>query len=200
MYWNKVSTVALAFLALVSWASAQGVIDDQGSGTVNHNYFAALQNNELRNLLMTVRNYHLKPCPHSPGGVYEDIAKGRYDYAKSDLIYILERFVNDPAALQLMTPVSRALNQSAWAIERFEYALRLYPNYALTHAQYGAHLVEVGELTAGVERLERAVNMDPKLVAGYVWLSKAYSKQGKPDSARDAANKAKELGYKGGAL
>ena len=182
---------------LISSAVGQGLIDDRGEGTGNHNYFATQQNAELKHLLVQVETYHLKPCPHGAGGVYEDLAKGRYDYMKGDLTYILERFVNHPTALQLMTPVARALKESSWPIERFEYALRWYPSYALTHAQYGAYLIEIGDLTAAIEKLETAIKKDPKLIAGYVWLSKAYSKQGNADLARQAAEKARELGYKG---
>jgi predicted Zn-dependent protease len=197
MYWCKISLIGFMIFGVVSSAVPQGFIDDRGEGSANHNYFAAGQNKELKHLLHLVETYHLKPCPHSPGGVYEDMAKGRYDYMKGDLTYILERFVNHPTALQLMTPVARATKQTGWPIERYEYALRLYPNYAITHAQYGAYLAEIGDVAAGIEKLETAVKMDPKLIAGYVWLSKAYSKQGNGESARQAADKARELGYKG---
>jgi predicted Zn-dependent protease len=191
------SFVALIVFGLASWALAQGVIDDRGENTVNHNFFAASQNEALRGLLLNIRVHHFKPCPHSPQGTYHDIAIGRYDYAKEDLTYILERFVNDPVALQLITPITLATKDHAWGISRFEHALRWYPNYAMTHAQYGAYLVDIGNVPGGIEKLETAVKMDPKLVAGYVWLSKAYSKHGKADLARQAAEKAKELGYKG---
>jgi predicted Zn-dependent protease len=191
----SVGVAGMRFLR--SAAVAQSVIDDRGEGTVNHNYFAAAHNAQLKHLLNLVEKYHFKPCPHGPGGVYEDISKGRYDYVKGDLTYVLERFVNHPTALQLMTPVAKALKQFSWPIGRYENALKWYPNYAVTHAQYGSYLVETGSETAGIEKLEEAVKMDGKLIAGYVWLSKAYTKTGNMDSARQAADKARELGYKG---
>jgi len=194
-------TGAIVGLGLFPWlispVAGQSLVDDRGEGTANHNYFAANQTEDLKLLLGHVQNNHLKPCPHSPGGIYEDIAKGRYDYAKGDIIFILERFVNHPTALQLMTPVARASKQSGWPIERFEYALKWYPNYAITHAQYGWYLVESDNVPAGIQKLETAVKMDPKLIACYVWLSKAYVKQGNSEAARQAADKARELGYKG---
>src|SRR5262249_9340012 len=197
MFWIKGLAVIFFVFVLATLSSGQTHIDDRGEGTVNHDYFAARQSDQLSLILRLVETYHLKPCPHSQGGVYEDMAKGRFDNVKADLTYILERFVNHPTALQLMSPVARALKQPAWPIERFEYALKWYPNHAITLAQYGSYLVEIDNLTAGIEKLELAVSLEPNLVAGYVWLSKAYIKRGDVELANRATQKARELGYKG---
>jgi predicted Zn-dependent protease len=197
MYWIKLVLLGFIILGVTALASAQGVIDDVGKGTANHNYFVANQKDDLKLLLFQVETHHLKPCPHSDSGIYEDIAKGRYDYAQGDLTYILERFVNHPIALQLITPVAHATRQSGWGIQWFEHALKLYPKYAVTIAQYGSYLVEIGDGPAGIEKLESATKMDSKLTAAYVWLSKAYTKEGNLKAARQAADKARELGYKG---
>ena len=199
MYWCKLSLIGLMIFGVVSSAVPQDAIDDRGEGTVNHNYFAAASNKALSDLVRNIELNHIDRCPHNSfqGGVMQDIGKGRYDLAKADLIYMLERFVNHPRALQIGIMVSTMSKDRAWLLDRFEYALRWYPNYAFTHAQYGSYLTEIGSVPQGIERLQKAISMDPKLVAGHVWLSKAYAKQGNAEAAREAANKAKELGYKG---
>src|SRR5690349_20657073 len=182
MSWRTLIRRGLLFiigLTTASFAIAQGQIDDRGHDTVNHNYFAAGQDDSLKDLLINVRSHHLKPCPHGPGGAVHDIAIGRYDLAQADLTYLLDRFVNDPVGLQLITPiVIGGKHYAAWGIERFEYALKWYPNYPMTHAQYGAYLAEIGSVQLGIEKLQIAIKMDPRLVAAYVWLSKAYAKHG----------------------
>ena len=65
----------------------------------------------------------------------------------------------------------------ALVIPYFDKAIRLYPEYALTYAQYGAYLVTLGNLDAGL-RLERAVAMGPELMFAHVWLAVAYKKKG----------------------
>ena len=197
MYKISSFVVALLLFIYVSPSDSQEIIDDRGQGTANHNYFVASQTEQLRLHLYQVTTHHIKPCPHSPEGTYHDIAIGRYDYAKDDIDYTLERIVNHPAALQLVTPVVLATKQQAWGMEKFEYALKWYPNYAVTHAQYGEYLVAIGSLPAGIEQLKAAVQMDPKLIAGYVWLNQAYTKQGNRDLAVQAGDKARALGYKG---
>jgi tetratricopeptide (TPR) repeat protein len=192
--------ISLAWvLLLASLVDAQDVVDDRGEGTINHNYFAAANSKAILDIVRNIETNHIDRCPHNNfnGGVMKDIANGRYDLAKQDLMFMLERVVNHPRALQIGIMLTKLSKDRKWLLDRFEYALRWYPNYAFTHAQYGSFLVEIGEVAGGVEKLEYAIKMDPKLVAGYVWLSKAYSVQGKPDLAREAANKAKELGYKG---
>ena len=195
----KICCIGIIIIGVASLSYAQNDIDDRGQETANHNYFVAGQTKYLSNLLGLVEGAHMINSPHNPGGggTIGNIAKGRYDYAKGDVTYVLEHFVNHPKALQLMSMIALATHQYAWAVEKFEYALKWYPNYALTHAQYGSFLVEMGNVPAGIEKLETAVKMDPKLLAGWVWLNRAYNKQGNAESARQAGEKAMALGYKG---
>jgi Tfp pilus assembly protein PilF len=93
--------------------------------------------------------------------------------------------------------VSQLIKKRSLAVYYFERALKLYPRYAITHAQYGAYLVGIGETEAGIGRLKEAIEIDPKLTAAYVVLAKAYNKVGNLDLAQQAAEKARDLGYKG---
>jgi len=49
----------------------------------------------------------------------------------------------------------------------------------------------------GLEKLKKALEIDPGLVAAHVWLEAAYKKTGQTELARQSAEKAKSLGYQG---
>lgn len=159
--------------------------------TVHHDYFEAATNPKVGHLLKLVEDFHLNQR------VFSHFAGGRYHYVVGDLKYILDHFPNHPKALMFLTVVARLSNQRALPISYFEKALNLFPQHAITTAQYGSYLVDIGSIEPGIGKLEEAVKMDSKLTAGYAWLAKAYSKAGKLDLAREAAARAKELGFTG---
>ena len=164
-------------------------------GTLDHDYFD--QSSEARQLLYLVETAHLNPCPHNPRGVFGDIAMGKYQYAIADLIYTLDRFVNHPKALQLMGSLAELTNGPSLAIPYYQRALKLYPQYALTHAQFGVYLVDTGHINSGTAELKKAIEINPNLAIAYAWLASAYSRNGNLESARQAAERARALGYRG---
>src|SRR5215203_329483 len=99
----KIGASVACIVLIATLARSQDAIDDRGEGSINHNYFAAASNKFLLDLVRNIEVNHIDRCPHNSfqGGVMQDIAKGRYDLAKGDLIYMLERFVNHPRALQI---------------------------------------------------------------------------------------------------
>ncbi len=125
------------------------------------------------------------------------VSIGQADYrsAIADLAYTLARFPNHPRALMLLTAVSKLTDRPALPLVYFERALRLYPQYALTHAQYGGYLVQINRTEEGIAKLNTATEIDRNLVIAYVWLAEAYAKTGKPELAQKAAARARELGY-----
>ncbi len=125
------------------------------------------------------------------------LAADRVQYAIDELRYTLNAFPNHPRALMLIKPVENAAKRAVFGVAAFERALSLYPQYAITHAQYGWYLVEINLLPAGIGKLKQAIEMDPKLITAYVWLSRAYSKGGNPEAARETAQQARDLGYTG---
>jgi Tfp pilus assembly protein PilF len=127
--------------------------------------------------------------------VLPHLVADRVQYAIDELRYTLNAFPNHPRALMLVKPVENAAKRVVFGVAPFERALSLYPQYAITHAQYGWYLVETNLLPAGIGKLKQAIEMDPKLVTAYVWLSRAYSKAGHPELAREAAQQARDLGY-----
>lgn len=182
--------ILFLFACFVIAGSARAQIDHGATGTANHDYFMREANPQLKWLINDIETYHLKPA-------LRNYAEGNIKQAMSDIDYVLVRIVNHPQALSLAIVLSKAAKNSAWANRYFQHALNLYPQYALTYAQYGKYLLEISQAEVAIEKLKKAVEIDPKLTAGYVWLAEAYLKSGNASLAREAADKARSLGYRG---
>ena len=165
-------------------------IDHGPTGTANLDYFNPTNDAHMKWLINDIETHHLKPAVAS-------FAAGDLQKAKVDLDYLLARLVNHPQALAFAGLFAKATKNSLWGINNYERALRLYPQYALTHAQYGKYLSDIDRVGDGIERLKKALEMDPRLVAAQVWLAAAYLKSGNADLARQAAEQARSLGFKG---
>lgn len=153
----------------------------------------------MRQYMAAVEKNHLD-TNHMKVSIMKLIQDGNFAQATNELNYVLERIPNHPRALQISTMVSRMSKKYSLSINYFEQALRLFPRYAVTRAQYGNYLAEIGDLDAGIEQLKTAVELDPKYTAGYVVLAKVYARKGKNDLAQEAADKARELGFQGAIL
>jgi predicted Zn-dependent protease len=125
------------------------------------------------------------------------INRGQWNSALGDIRYTLDRFPNHPTALQQLSMVAQLTKNTALATSYFERAVSLYPQYALTRAQYGLFLVSINNVDAGIEKLNQSIEIEPKLAAGYAGLAHAYAKKGDMTKAREAAGKARELGFTG---
>jgi tetratricopeptide (TPR) repeat protein len=156
---------------------------------LGHDYFTADQDG-IGNYLRVMTGAHINTIPNW-------IKQGRITDAVADIKYSLDRFPNHPQALQLLPLVARLANNQALAGTYFEKAVTQFPQYALTQAQYGLFLVSIGNLDDGIGRLNRSIEMDPKLPAGYAGLAHAYAKKGDIAKAREATDKARELGFTG---
>jgi tetratricopeptide (TPR) repeat protein len=154
-----------------------------------HDYFTADQDG-VGDYMRIMTGAHIKTIPNW-------IKQGRISNAVADIRYSLDRFPNHPEALQLLPLVARLANNQALARTYFEKAVTQFPQYALTQAQYGLFLVSIGNLDDGIGRLNRSIEMDPKLAAGHAGLAHAYLKKGDIAKAREATDKARELGFTG---
>jgi predicted Zn-dependent protease len=146
--------------------------------------------------MFQVEHHHLDKN-NAGKSVLDNIRTGFFHGAVEDLKYVLDRIPNHPRGLQLLGTVSQMTKKPALAVEYFERAIKLYPQHALTRAQYGLFLTSIGSVSEGIETLKLSIEMDPKLAAGYAGLAHAYAKKGDTNKAREAAEKARELGYKG---
>jgi predicted Zn-dependent protease len=168
-----------------------GVMPVQDVTQVEKDYFNAANDRNVKQQLYNVERFHLNK------NVLENIGSGKYQYALGDINFTLKYFPNHPRALQLLTTIAVLSKNRGLPIRYFEKAIALYPNHAITHAQYGWYFVTIGDLDNGIQRLNHAIEVEPKLTAGYVWLAHAYEKKGDLQLAREARERAKELGYNG---
>ena len=96
--------------------------------------------------------------------------------------------------------IARLSKRVSLPIPFYENAIRLYPQYPLTHVQYGSYLVDIDLPEEGIPKIVKAIEMDPDMAIAHVSLAKAYQKTGKRDLAFREAQRARELGYKGDML
>jgi tetratricopeptide (TPR) repeat protein len=120
---------------------------------------------------------------------------GRIGNAIADLKYTLERFPNHPEALLYMGLVARMTKNPGMAFTYYQNALTQYPQYAITHFQYGQFLMSLGDVDKAIDALKRSIAIEPKLAGGHAGLARAYAKKGDMTKAREAADKARELGF-----
>jgi len=194
--------MTLFVLALLGWSPAPAQVDDGTTLTrddygpdgvpMNQDYFRANLFKTTRELLQVVEAWHVNPK------VFEDFRHGKYYDVSEDMKYTLRKFPNHPRALMLLASVSRLVDNPEMAFPYFEHALDLYPQYAITHAQYGHHLLNSGTLDAAIKELEKATELDPVLVQAYEWLADAYARRGDSDAARQATEQARRL--RGGSI
>lgn len=157
---------------------------------INQDFFTAENDVSTKTLLHSVDKFHTSLfVPH--------IKQGRYEEALGDLKYTLNRFPNHLTALSYMGVYAAATKNFAVGVPYFEKAIRHYPGYAITRAQYGIYLVRVGRIDTGIEKLKIAIEMDPQLAYAHAWIAEAYNRSGKLALARDASSRARKLGYKG---
>lgn len=173
----------IVFCCLSGYAQAQ-------AGTANTDYFNPKDNRNIKLLIADINRAHVNPA-------FVHFTQGNMRRVKRALEYILPRIVNHPQALSLAAAYAIYTKKYDWAILHYKRALRLYPQYALTHAQYGKYLTDIDRVEAGIAKLKQAVEIDPKLTVGYVWLARAFFKGGNQELARQASEEAKALGYRG---
>ena len=158
-------------------------------------YFAPRDQATAR-AIKVVEEHHITTASSLRKSIYELIGEGHYNQALNEVNFVLKYVPNHPVALQIAGSISRLTKKFSIAVSYYEKALRLYPQHAKTHAQYGQFLLQIDQLDNAIERLKRAVEIDPNLAAGYALLANAYGKKGNTDLAREAAEKARELGFK----
>jgi Tfp pilus assembly protein PilF len=145
-----------------------------------------------RMLLYNVERYHLSRDTFF--GFYND---GKYNLATEELKFVLRYFPNHPRALMLMESVGKLSGNPLLAYPYYDNAVKLFPQHALTHAQFGSYLKNIDQVDAGIARLKEALEIDPQLALAHAWLSEAYAKKGDAKLAAQYAEQARRFGYVG---
>ncbi len=186
---------------IVRLAEVVRVGHDPRGYTLNHDYYAGRRDKFIAHLISLVDGAHtIRILEYVKAAMKRKKQKWilwNYRRALHECDYVLERLVNHPKALTLCVSVVKFLNRPGYLMKYFENAVRLYPKHAVTHAQYGRYLSEIGEHEDAVARLQRAIMMDEKSKVSHAWLAEAYRKKGEIDLAKQSAKKARDLGYRG---
>ena len=158
---------------------------------LNNDYFTTPQDDKL---LSIVEKYNL-----DTEIFWKVIMEGDSQFAISNLKDMLRYFPNHPKALYLLGSMAQYIKDESLPISYYHKALRLYPQHAYTHAQYGHYLSENSDddilIKEGIAELNNSIEMNPKLAVAYTWLANAYNKIGNSELALQADKKAEELGY-----
>ena len=160
------------------------------AGAIVSDYFTAHEDFEVARDLMLIEGDHTNR-------VLRWIRNDRINMAVADIKFTLDRFPNHPRALLLMETVARVSKVPELPLPYYEHALKMFPGYAVTHAQFGRYLAEIGRVQDGLEQLNVAAKISPDYAATFVWLAEVYSKNGQAHLAEQAKARARELGYRG---
>lgn len=179
----SVPTICIAFFTFV--------YAENHKTNFNKNYFA-VKNRQDKVLLSNVERHHL-----TREKFWKWYNAGKYHYALEELKFVLRYFPNHPKALQLLGGIAVLTKDPTMPIPYYRKALRLYPQHALTYAQFGNYLANIGFIDDGLARLRIAIKKNPKLAVAHAWIAEAYDKGGHPELARQAAEQARALGYQG---
>jgi predicted Zn-dependent protease len=159
------------------------------SETIPQDYFSPRRD---RMLLYNVERYHLTQDTFF--GFYKD---GKYNLAISELKFVLRYFPNHPRALTLMESIEKLSEAPLLAYPYYENAVKLFPQHALTRAQFGNYLKAIDQVDAGIVKLKEALEVEPQLALAHAWLSEAYAKKGDSRLAGQYAEQARRFGYVG---
>ena len=189
------SILWVVFLCVIFWNGSFGYgqsLEKKNLKSTSRglDYFAASKDPQTKTYIYHIENAHIDR-------VVGWIRKGRMGDALENLKYALDRVPNHSKGLHLLFVYAKINKDPLVANFYYQRALKFYPQYALTHAQYGLFLANFGAIDKGIVMLKNATEMDLNLTQGYVWLAEAYYKKGDLRLARQNAERARMLGYKG---
>jgi predicted Zn-dependent protease len=141
-----------------------------------------------QNLLYQLKRNHLDPG-------LKELESGQLNEAQADVDFLLRYVPNHVEGLLLNEAIAKSKHLPEKAMSRYVQALQLYPDHAITHAQLGAYLLDLGRVDAAIESLNTAVRLEPRLAMAHGYLARAYRRKGDP--ARASAEEAEAHKYSG---
>lgn len=197
-YWRKISLLPVIFPLMFLVLSFPVVGHAQKLGgpiTVPRNFNKQIKIAQVdyfrKDIDPYVKNDIFQRERDHMGREFWDAVRGaKFQRALDDLDFVLRYVPNHPKALSTIGFISRVGKNPVIANLYYQRALQRFPQHALTHAQYGAYLADIGKVNEGIARLQKATAMDPNLVSAHLWLAKVYVRVGKKDLARQAVERA----------
>lgn len=159
---------------------------------INQDYFTANSYPSVKQLLILVEAFHV-----NTKSIKVNFREGHYDPVIGDMKYTLEKFPNHPKALLMLSSLAILTKSIALPIPFYEKALKLYPQYALTHAQYGKYLADIGRVSAGIAHLQEALSIEPSLSVAQKWLASIRAKSGAKKPTQQSSEQSRSSSSEG---
>lgn len=122
-------------------------------------------------------------------------AEGRYVPADTWLREAVSLQPNDPALWEVLARfyLNHNIKSTGQAVEATEALLKLAPESAVAHDLRGWAALQMDQYATAREHLTRALAIDPTLAAAHYHLGLLHKTEGKPDQAREAFIRARDL-------
>lgn len=146
---------------------------------------------QKRQLLVQLKRYHLDAA-------VKDMNDRKLNIAQAEVDFVLRWVPNHVEGLLVNEAIAKAKGLPEMAIGRYVRALELYPNHAITHAQFGSYLLNLGRVDAAIDSLNTAVRLDPTLGMAHSYLANAYRRKGDTDRAASEEAEARKYLGRGG--
>ena len=141
-----------------------GVVWGQDLERTASDYFSYSPNHEI---IRWAEKYHLNRQKF-----FARLKEGQYVYALDELHIVLDYLPNHPKALFLLQVTAPLAKKPRDVIYRYERAIHLYPQHAITHAQFGLYLVGNQQVAKGIVHLKEAISLDPENQKLQTWLAR----------------------------
>lgn len=182
--------LGLLLILLFGWEMDCAHADEISEATAVFDYFSAGESLQSATWLRDVDAYHTTQ-------VMKYVRENNLTRALAELNYTLRHFPNHPQGLLFAELVSGLSKAPGIAVTYYEKAVSMYPNQALTQAQFGRYLASLGKVDEGVERLKGAIKMNSKMAAAHAWLAEVYYHKGDRKMAAESIKQARALGFTG---
>ena len=110
-------------------------------------------------------------------------SNGQYHEAIEAIKLLNESYPNVPLLFNLIGACYKALGQLQGALKMFETAVKIKPDYAEAHKNFGLSLSEIGQLNDAVKCFERAIEADNNYVDAHYNLAITFKDLGQFDLA-----------------
>lgn len=178
------STVVLLVCCWIGLVAVRASGQESGVGA---DYFDP----QKRQLLVQLKRYHLDAA-------VKDMNDRKLNIAQVEVDFVLKWVPNHVEGLLVNEAIAKAKGLPEAAVGRYLRALELYPNHAITHAQFGAYLLDLGRVDAAIDSLNTAVRLDATLGIAHSYLAKAYREKGDLDRAASEEAEARKYLGRGG--
>jgi len=111
--------------------------------------------------------------------------QGQLEEVISQATALVVDFPKTPALFNILGAAHAGLGQSYLAIDSYNRALEIDPNYILAHNNLGNALQETGAFTAAIKSYQRAIKLKPDYAEGYSNLGAAFQQKGDLTSAAE---------------